>query len=134
MSNIKWVTGLYEAFGRGDIPAVLGAFDPNISWSEAENNPYQPDGSAWIGPDAVVQNLFMRLADDWESFTVTPKQFHDAGSTVVVEGRYSGTAKATGKSIDAQFCHVWGVSGEKITSFQQYVDTAQLNDVLGASA
>jgi ketosteroid isomerase-like protein len=58
--------------------------------------------------------------------------FHDAGNNVVVEARYTGTHKATGKSIDAQACHVWGVGEGKLKSFQQYVDTAQLQDVMGA--
>jgi hypothetical protein len=39
------------------MPAVLGAVDPAIEWSEAERNPYQPSGKAWKGPDAVVRNL-----------------------------------------------------------------------------
>jgi uncharacterized protein len=110
---------------------VLGAFDPKIEWREAERNPYSPSGEAWIGPDAVLKNLLMRLAAEWERFTVTPKKFHDAGDTVVVEGRYTGTFKGTGKALDAQVCHVWGIRGGKIASFQQFVDTAQLHEVMG---
>jgi ketosteroid isomerase-like protein len=132
VSNVEVIRGLYAAFGRGDVPAVLGAMDPNIEWREAEGNPYEPSGKAWVGPDAIMQNLFMKLATDWEGFTVHPKEFHDAGDTVVVEGRYTGTHNATGKSIDAQFCHVFRVRDGKITSFQQFVDTAQLQDVMGA--
>jgi ketosteroid isomerase-like protein len=132
VSNVEVIRGLYGAFGRGDVPAVLGAMDPNIEWREAEGNPYEPSGKAWVGPDAIMQNLFMKLATDWGSFTVHPKEFHDAGDTVVVEGRYTGTHNATGKSLDGQFCHVFGVRGGKITSFQQFVDTAQLQDVMGA--
>ena len=59
-----------------------------------------------------------------------PKTFHDAGDIVVVEGRIGGTYKATGKTIDAEFCHVWALSGEKVTSFQQYTDTAQMQQVM----
>ena len=63
---------------------------------------------------------------------MNPKQFHDAGDTVVVEGRYTGTYKATGKSLDAQVTHIWSLRDGKVTSFQQYVDTAQLQEVMGA--
>ena len=125
------IRGLYDAFGRGDIPAVMGAMDPDIEWREAEGNPYEPTGNPWRGPDEVLQKLFMRLGTEWDGFTVFPKEFHDAGDTVVVEVRYGGTNKATGKSIDAQACHVFRVRDGKITSFQQYVDTAQLQDVMG---
>jgi ketosteroid isomerase-like protein len=90
-----------------------------------------PGGEAWVGPDAVLNNLFMRLGAEWDGFTVHPKAFHGAGDTVIVEARYSGTFKPTGKSIDAQVCHVWDVKGGKVTRFQQYVDTAKLQDAMG---
>lgn len=66
-------------------------------------------------------------------FTVHPGAFYDAGDSVIVEGRYSGTYKATGKSKDAQVCHVWDVKDGKVTRFQQYADTAKLQDVMRAS-
>jgi hypothetical protein len=78
-----------------------------------------------------VQNLFMRLATEWDGFTVTPNEFYDAGDTVAVECRYTGAYKATGKSIDAQVCHVWTLSSGKVTSFQQYADTGQLQEAMG---
>ena len=131
MGNVEVLQGAYEAFGRGDVPSVLAVFDPNIEWREAEGNPYKPDGKAWIGVDAIVQNLFMRLATEWDGFTVTPNEFSDAGDTVAVECRYTGVFKATGTSIDAQVCHVWKLSNGKVISFQQYVDTGQLQEAMG---
>jgi hypothetical protein len=89
------------------------------------------DGKPWIGPDAVVQNLFAKLGEEWEVFTVSPSSFHDAGETVTVEGRYSGKYKATGRDLDAQFCHVWKLENGKVQSFQQFTDTAQLQHVMG---
>jgi hypothetical protein len=38
--NVGLIKALYEVFGRGDVPAVLGAMDPAIVWNEAENFPY----------------------------------------------------------------------------------------------
>lgn len=132
MSNVEIARSVYEAFGRGDIPSVLESMDPDIEWREAEGNPYQPSGEAWHGPDAVLQNLFMKLGEDWDAFTVHPKEFHDAGDTVVVEGRYTATHRVTGKSLDAQVCHVLKIRDGKLASFQQFVDTAQLQDAMGA--
>jgi ketosteroid isomerase-like protein len=129
----KVMAGLYEAFGRGEMPTVLGAMDPKIHWHEAEGNPYMPSGKAWVGPDAVLTNLFAKLGGEWDGFTVHPASYHDAGETVTVEGRYTGRYKATGKSLDAQFCHIWTLAGGKITKFQQYVDTGKLQNVMGAS-
>ena len=36
--------------------------------------------------------------------------------------------------LDAQVCHIWKISDGKVTSFQQYVNTAQLLDVEDALA
>ena len=74
----------------------------------------------------------MRLGTEWDGFTVTPKEFHDAGPVVAVEARYTGTCKQTGKSLDAQVCHVWRIRDGKDTSFQQYTDTGQWQDVADA--
>jgi len=131
VSNMPLARNVYDAFGRGDIPAVLEMMDPDIEWREAEGNPYKPDGKAWLGPEAVLQNLFMKLGTEWDGFTVHPMEFHDAGSVVVVEGRYTGIYKETGKSLDAQICHVLTFRDGKVTSFQQYANTAQLQDVQG---
>lgn len=132
MSNVQIVKGVYEALARGNVPEVLAAMDPNIEWYEAEGNPYMPSGGVWLGPDAVLRNLLMRLGTEWEGFAVHPASYHDAGDTVVVEARYSGTHKVTGKRMNPQVCHVWTVQRGKLTKFQQYVDTAQLRDVMGA--
>ena len=132
MSGAQLLTELYEAFGRGDVPTVLGAMDSEIRWHEAEGNPYMPSGEAWVGPDAVLNNLFMKLGEDWDGFTVHPASFHDAGDVVVVEGRYTAQHNESGKPIDAQFCHVWSLKDGKITKFQQYTDTGAFQDVMGA--
>lgn len=131
MGNVQTIQGLYEAFAKGDIPTVLAGFDPKIEWREAEGNPYQLEGEAWIGGDQILQELFMKLGADWDGFTVQPREFYDAGDTVVVEGRYKGSFKGTGKSVDAQMCHVFKLRDGKVTSFQQYVDTAKFQSVMG---
>jgi hypothetical protein len=94
---------------------------PDIHWTEAEGGPY---GGIFIGPDAVLQNVFVRLGAEWEGFTVVPREFVASGDTVVALGEYSGTYKATRKSFKAPFAHVWKFQGGKAISFQQYTDTA----------
>jgi uncharacterized protein len=102
--------------------------DPGIDWRQAEGHPFQPSGMPFAGPDAVLENVFMRLGTEWDGFTVTTKEFHDAGPVVVVEARYTGTCKQTGKALDAQVCHLWKLRDGKVTSFQQYTDTGQWQD------
>ena len=132
MDNVTLLKSLYDAFAHGNIPAVLEAMSPDIKWYQAESNPYRPSGEAWVGPDAVLNNLFLRLGTEWDGFAVHPRSFHSAGDSVIVEARYSGTYKATGKSMDAQVCHIWDFKDGKVSRFQQYLDTAKVQDVMGA--
>ena len=120
MSNLNSVQGVYDAFAKGDIPAVLGFLSSDVDWTEAEGFPY---GGTYTGPNAVLEGVFMRLGTEWESFAVVPDEFIDGGDTVVVLGKYRGTYKATGKSFQANFAHVWKVREGKAVKFVQYVDT-----------
>ncbi len=119
--NTEIAQGLYAAFGRGDIPAVLATLSPDVRWTEAEGGPY---GGVSVGPDAVLRNVFMRLGGEWDGYSAVPRQFVAEGDTVVALGDYSGTYKATGKSFKAPFAHVWTFRDGKAISFHQYTDTA----------
>jgi ketosteroid isomerase-like protein len=130
MSNVQLAKDIYAAFGRGDIPTALAALHPEIEWRQAEGHPYQPDGAAWVGPQAVLEKLFMRLGSEWDGFTVNIRTLHDAGEHVVMEGRYTGLYKSSGNSLDAQVCHVLRFRGGKLLNFQQYLDTGQLQKVM----
>lgn len=125
------VKGIYGALGRGDVPAVLGAFDPQIQWREAENFLYA-DGNPYVGPQAVAEGVFQRIVSDVEDFAVVPERFIEGGDTVVVEGRYRGKMNATGTIVDAQFAHVWQLRDGKVVRFQQYTDTKQWAKAAGS--
>lgn len=129
-SNVDIVKGIYDAFARGDVPAVLGTFDPRIQWREAEGFLYA-DRNPYMGPQAVAEGLFQRLVSDIEGLTVAPENIIDAGDTVVAEGRYTGTIGATGTSVDAQFAHVWEFRDGRVVRFQQYTDTKQWAEAAG---
>jgi ketosteroid isomerase-like protein len=130
--NVDLVRGIYEAFGRGDVPEVLGRMAPDMVWNEAENFPLA-DRNPYEGHDAIVGGVFARLGSEWDGFAPGPEEYLDAGDTVVVLGRYTGTCKATGKALDAQMAHVWRVKDGKAVRFQQYTDTLQAARVTGAA-
>jgi len=127
--NVAIVRALYEAFGKGDIPGVLGKFDQKIEWREAENFIYA-DRNPYIGPNAILEGVFLRFVSEWTDFTVSPESIIDAGEQVVTLGTYSGTHKKTGKSVRAQMVHVWNMSDGKAVRFQQYTDTKQFADAV----
>lgn len=120
MSNLDGVKNAYDAFAKGDVPAVLDFLSANIEWTEAEGFLY---GGTYNGPNAVLEGVFMKLGAEWDGFAAVPDEFIDAGDTVVALGLYSGTYKATGKSFQAKFAHVWKLREGKAFKFQQYTDT-----------
>lgn len=128
---VALVRGAYEAFARGDVPAVLALMDERIEWYEAEGNPFYP-GHAWIGQQQVVDEVFARLTKAFDGFAIHPDRFLSDGDTVVMQGRYSATkAHATGGPVDVQMAHVWDVRDGKAVRFQQYVDTRAWAAALG---
>jgi len=117
----------YGNFAKGNIPAVLAIFDSDIEWTEAAGFPY---GGTYRGPDEINREVFMKLGTEWDGFSVKAREFLDAGEKIVVLGQYSGTYKATGKSFEADFAHVWTVRGGKAVKFVQYTDTALVQEAL----
>jgi hypothetical protein len=120
-SAVDAVKSVYAGFASGDVASVLGALDPAIEWTEAEGFPY---GGTYVGRDAVLANVFMKLATDWDGFAAVPSEYVCEGDTVVALGEYSGTFKATGKRFRAPFVHVWRSRGEALVKFRQHTDTA----------
>lgn len=118
---------LYQSFARGDMPAVLGGFADDIEWTEAEGFPY---GGVYRGGGEILENVFMRLAAEWEGFAVVPDELLDAGETIVALGHYSGKYNQTGKSMRVPFAHVWTLRDGRVSKFVQYTDTLKVSEVL----
>jgi hypothetical protein len=125
---VETVRAFYDAVARGDAPAVLSLLDPDVEWTEAERFPYY--SGVWRGPDAVLNNLLIPLARDWEGFTVSPREFIAEGERVVTLGAYGGVYKKTGRTMAAQFAHVWTVRGGMLSTFNMHTDTAKVLEAL----
>ena len=120
--NVAIVRRSYEAFARGDLAAVLADFHPEIEWHQAQGLPH---GGFYRGRDEVERAIFAPLDDEWwDEFEATPSDVLDAGSEVVVIGRYTGRSKATGRPLDVPFVHVWSLREGKAVRFRQFLDTA----------
>lgn len=128
--NINIIDGIYKAFSKGDIPSVLAALDANVIWNEAEGNALA-DGNPYIGPDAVLKGVFVRIGEEHEYFKLADIQLHDMSNDQVLSTfRYQAKYKTNGALINAQAAHLWKLKDGKVISFQQYVDTKQLSDAI----
>ena len=84
MSNKELIQQLYQDFAKGDVPAVLAVFDANVSWTEADGFPL---AGTYVGPQAVLENVFMRLGEFSDNWAVVMDRFIADGDTVVADGK-----------------------------------------------
>ena len=127
--SVETVRGLYEAFGRGDVPAALGLMSEDIEWHEADGMPY---GGVYHGPQQVAEKVFGPITTDVEGFAVSPQQLIASGDTVVAVVRYTGTGKMSGKPLDLEVVHIWDVQDGKLARFRQFIDTIRFGDIVPA--
>lgn len=128
--NITVVDYMYKAFTSGDIPAVLARMDPNIVWNEAESNSLA-DGNPYLGPDAVLNGVFARLAADHEYFKLEDIKLHNMDNNQVLATlRYNAKVKKTGKTYNAQAEHLWTLKNGKVVAFQQFLDTKKVAEAM----
>ncbi|WP_417372304.1 ester cyclase, partial [Gelidibacter japonicus] len=129
-NNIGVVDNLYKAFAVGDIPAVLAGMDSKIVWNEAESNDLA-DGNPYIGPDAILNGVFVRLGQDHEYFKLVDIQLHGMDNNQVLATlRYDAKVKKTGKTYNAQVAHLWTLRDGKVIAFQQFLDTKKVADAM----
>jgi ketosteroid isomerase-like protein len=125
-TNKEIAEGAYAAFAQGDIPTALGAMADDIEWTEADGFPL---AGTYVGHQAVVEGVFMRLAEIGDDFAVVPEQFVADGDTVVILGNYTWKHKSTGEPAVVKMAHVWTFDDGKAAAFQQHVDTVRVREL-----
>ncbi len=124
MSNVQTIQAAYAAMANNDPSKLFGMMAPDIQWHEAQGNPLA-DRNPYVGAQAVGEGVFGRIIAAVDGFSATPDRFVDGGDDVVVLGRYRGTMKHSGATLDTPFCHVYRLKDGQIASFQQYTDSEQ---------
>ena len=130
MKHADTVRKIYRDFAAGDAAAILDVFADDVEFRLAEHHPYRGSAGAWRGKQAIAQEFFAVAGPEWQSWTIGVEQTVEAPDAVIVEGRYTGLYKPTGRRMDIQVCHVWRFRGERVASFHQYVDTAALRRIM----
>jgi len=119
--SIELVRSSYEAFNRDDLDAALAMMDDDIVWHQAQGLPH---GGVYHGMPAVRAAIFDPLGESWwDDFRADPEEVIGLGDDVVVIGRYTATAKQTGKPLDVPFAHVWRFRDGRAVRFHQFTDT-----------
>ena len=125
MSHVKTVQSIYEAFGRGDVPTILGFLADNVEWDYGVTSTNVP----WLQPlrgRAEVPRFFQSLADlEIQKFVV--KHLLESGDLVVALLDLEGTVRSTKRPIvEEDEVHIWHFDGKgKVSRFRHRADTFQ---------
>jgi ketosteroid isomerase-like protein len=123
MSNArKVVEDAYAAFGRGDIHALLALIPAEIDWRVVgpASLPYATE----CRTRADVQQFLDDLLSAEEITRFEPREFIDAGEHIIVIGFVASTIKATGKSFESEWVHIFTVKDGLVTRWREFFDTA----------
>ena len=129
MSNTDIIRAHYAASDRGDLAGMVADFAVDVEWTEAAGFPL---AGTYIGPQAVIDNVFTKLGEDWDDYTVAIDEVVDGGDTVLGIGTYSGTHRETGRFFAARGAHVWRLDRGRVVAFEQFTDTLLVARALGA--
>jgi hypothetical protein len=123
--NTKVVQDAYAAFGRGDIPAVLSAFDDNITWHAAMGATRHPLSNERRGKAAVAE--FFKTLPQVQTFEqFEPREFIAQGDKVVALGHYRAKTPG-GKHFDSDWAMVFTLRNGKVVQFREFADSAAIN-------
>jgi uncharacterized protein len=127
LAPVEVVQGVYEAFGRGDMPGLFALLHPEIDWSitvTAPGGDLVPMFRHGVG-HAAVEHYFSGVAQlEFHIFDVT-RVFAD-GDAVVAEIHLETTHRGTGKRTTIDELHHWIVRDGLAVRYRPYGDTAAL--------
>ena len=122
--NVELVKQCYEAFGRGDVAAILASVTEDVEWEGLYGAGSRvPSGGLRRGP-AGVADFFKTLAETVEFHRFEPREFVATGASVVALGSYKATVRGTGKSIELDWVMHFGFENGRMRSFREYTDSA----------
>lgn len=122
--NKRTVQAIFEAFGHGDIPAVLEHVSEDVTWKAPG-----PEVVNYFGDrrgHAGATEFFVQLGTNVDFEHFEPGAFVAEGDRVVVLGRERGRVKGTGKTFDNEWALVFTFDGGKVSGFQCYENTAAI--------
>lgn len=125
---LETVQQIYAAFGRGDIPALLGCLHEDVQWEHwAQPSSAQSAGVPWLragtGKDAVAAFFGIVGTMKINSFQVLGMMASE--HQVAVEVAMDATL-ANGKPLRDEEIHLWNVDANgKVLRMRHYVDTAR---------
>ena len=129
MSNVETVKGIYEAFGKGDVPAILGVLADDVEWEAWPDNSAVKAGVPWMiprhGRDEVVQ--FFEAAGQMAITDLQVLNLLEGGNEVAVTFVLEADLPAWGGGhYRDEEIHLWTFDEQgKVVRLRHYTDTAK---------
>ena len=121
-TNAEVVQQAYDAFGQGDVPAVLRLLTDDVEWTLQG-----PSVIPWAGTHhghEGVKEFFSLLGETLEFEQFEPREYVAQGDTVVVLGQERSLVKPTGRGFEQEWAHVYTLRDGKIATGLFLEDTA----------
>jgi uncharacterized protein len=115
--KIEAIQRVYEAFGRGDLDAILAELADDIDWAAEAASTSAP----WYGTyrsKSEVPRFFKEMVSNIEVTEFTPLSFTANETDVMVTIRWAFTATATGRSVVENLHHWWRFADGKIVFYR----------------
>lgn len=128
-ANIKTITGVYEAFGRGDVATILDAVTDDVDWAAEAASSGAPWYGVRHGRDAVAA-FFSGFGSTMEVDEFTPVSFAANDTDVFTVVRFRARSRSTGKAAEMNLHHYFKFRDGKIAYYRGTEDTAQTEAVL----
>ncbi len=125
--NVQVIQQIYEAFGRGDLPAILDRVRDDTSWGF---NGARPTIVPWhktaIGKGGVSEFIHT-LGASLDISAFEPAEFIADGDTVIARIHIAYTVKSTKHTVDEEQLHLWKLdSGGKVAHMLHFEDTHEV--------
>jgi ketosteroid isomerase-like protein len=121
-TNLDVVQQAYAAFGQGDIPALLEFLTDDVEWT-MQGPSVIPWSGTRHGREGVAE-FFSLVGETIEFEQFEPREFLAQGDTVVVLGYERSRVKATGRTFEQEWAHVYTLRNGKIAKGRFIDDTA----------
>jgi uncharacterized protein len=121
--NAEILRSAYDAFGRGDIPTVLGLFAEEIAWHVPGRGPLSGD---YRGHEQVVGFFSRAMELSGGTLRVEADEILGDGERVVALTTVS--AERNGQSWSSPEVHVWRVRDGRAVEFTEYQGDQQTED------
>ena len=128
-ANIKTITAVYEAFGRGDVAAILDAVTDDVDWAAEAASSAAPWYGVRHGKDAVAA-FFSDFGSTMEVEEFTPVSLAANDTDVLTVVRFQARSRSTGRTAQMNLHHYFKFRDGQIAYYRGTEDTAQTETVL----